>query len=205
MSSRHHKKSSRASGHALPSRVRIIGGRWRGVTLSFPASPTLRPTPDRVRETLFNWLQPVIVEARCLDLFAGSGALGIEALSRGAAEVEFVDSDPMIGRHLAATLRQLGVNQPLVSTTGALQFLDAPPRPFQVAFLDPPYAAGLLEPACALLAQGWLTPGAYIYLECPASSGLPALPPGWVVHRAKRAGQVGYHLLRNPTSGGAVS
>jgi 16S rRNA (guanine966-N2)-methyltransferase len=200
MSSRDHKKTLRPSGGALPSRVRIIGGRWRGIPLSFPALPALRPTPDRVRETLFNWLQPVIVEARCLDLFAGSGALGIEALSRGAAEVEFVDRDPLIGRYLRSVLTRLGMPQPSVSTAEALQFLSAPPRPFQIVFLDPPYAAGLLEPVCARLEQGWLAPGAYIYLECPAESGLPTLPPSWVVHRAKRAGQVGYHLLRNPTS-----
>ena len=200
MSSRHHKKTSRPTRGALPSRVRIIGGRWRGVPLAFPTLPALRPTPDRVRETLFNWLQPVIAGARCLDLFAGSGALGIEALSRDAAQVEFVHSDPVVGKHLANVLQHLGVTQPSVSSADALRFLSSPARPFEIVFLDPPYASGLLEPVCAQLAQGWLAQGAYIYLECPAQSGLPALPTGWVVHRAKRAGQVGYHLLRNPTS-----
>jgi 16S rRNA (guanine966-N2)-methyltransferase len=200
MSSRHQKKDSRPTGRVLPSRVRIIGGRWRGVPLSFPSRPALRPTPDRVRETLFNWLQPAIVGARCLDLFAGSGVLGIEALSRGAAQVEFVDHDPQVGKHLAGVLRQLGVAQPSVSIADALQFLGRPAHAFEIVFLDPPYASSLLEPVCARLAEGWLAPDAYIYLECPAQSGLPTLPSGWVVHRAKRAGQVGYHLLRNPTS-----
>src|SRR5688572_17916471 len=109
MVSRQHRHTSHRSNAALPSRIRIIGGRWRGVPLAFPALPQLRPTPDRVRETLFNWLQPVIVGARCLDLFAGSGALGLEALSRGAANAVFVDRDPQIGRHLTAALAQLGV------------------------------------------------------------------------------------------------
>jgi 16S rRNA (guanine966-N2)-methyltransferase len=199
MNSRHHKKTSRPGG-VQSSRVRIIGGRWRGVPLAFPALPALRPTPDRVRETLFNWLQHVVVGARCLDLFAGSGALGIEALSRGATAVDFVDRDPVIGNHLEQVLRHLGVPQPSVTNADALQFLSAAPRRFEIVFLDPPYAAGLLEPVCARLAQGWLVPDAHIYVECPADSPLPVLPAGWVVHRAKRAGQVGYHLLRNPAS-----
>ena len=196
MSPRHQKQSARTGGR---SRVRIIGGRWRGVPLTFPAMAQLRPTPDRVRETLFNWLQPVIAGARCLDLFAGSGALGIEALSRGAAQVAFVERDPTVGRHLSSELRRLGVAEAHVTVSDALQFLSGAAQPFDIVFLDPPYAADLLEPACRLLAQqGWLAPDAHIYLECPAQGGLPVLPAGWLVHRAKRAGEVGYHLLRTP-------
>lgn len=199
MSSRYHKNTSHPGG-SKAGRVRIIGGRWRGVPLTFPAVPGLRPTPDRVRETLFNWLQPVIVGARCLDLFAGSGALGIEAMSRGAAEVEFVERDPAIVQHLNGVLQHLRATHCTVHHADGLQFLNAPPRAFDIVFLDPPYAARLLEPTCARLAHGWLTADAYIYLEAPAADPMPVLPAGWVTHRAKRAGQVGYHLLRNPTS-----
>jgi 16S rRNA (guanine966-N2)-methyltransferase len=205
MISRHYRHTSRRSSAALQSRVRIIGGRWRGVPLSFPALPHLRPTPDRVRETLFNWLQSAIVGARCLDLFAGSGALGIEALSRGAGSAVFVDREPQIGKHLSAVLAQLGTNgegevAATIEVADALAFLERPAQAFDIVFLDPPYAADLLAPVCRRLAgAGWLARDAYVYLECAAQASLPVLPEGWVVHRAKRAGQVGYHLLRNLT------
>lgn len=183
----------------MPNRLRIIGGRWRGVPITFPPHATLRPSPDRVRETLFNWLQPVIADALCLDLFAGSGALGIEALSRGASHVVFVESEPRTGRHLEETLRRLGAAQAEVEIGDALKYLDGTPERFNVVFLDPPYAAGLLQEVCDKLAlRGWLAAQAFIYLECPADQGLPTLPAGWSVRRAKRAGQVGYHLLRSP-------
>jgi 16S rRNA (guanine966-N2)-methyltransferase len=182
----------------MPNRLRIIGGRWRGTRVTFPPLPALRPSPDRVRETLFNWLQPVIAQARCLDLFAGSGALGIEALSRGASRVDFVDSEPQIGRHLQETLRRLGTVDGIVHTADALRFLDKPPaQGYDVVFLDPPYASNLLPAICRQLGRdGWLVRDALIYLECPADRPLPELPAGWQIHRSKRAGQVGYHLLR---------
>lgn len=183
-------------GKSRPNRLRIIGGRWRGVPITFPSVPGLRPSPDRVRETLFNWLQPVIVDARCLDLFAGSGALGIEALSRGAASVCFVDSDVRAGRHIEQTLERLDASGGVVQVGSALKFLDGPPHAFDIVFLDPPYASGLLAEACSRLSRGWLTDDAYIYLENPADRPLPPLQPGWSVHRSKQAGQVGYHLIR---------
>jgi 16S rRNA (guanine966-N2)-methyltransferase len=148
-----------------------------------------------VRETLFNWLQQPIVGARCLDLFAGSGALGLEALSRGAAHVAVVDREPQIGRHLSQTLERLGSRDATVVVEDALRFLSRPPQPFDIVFLDPPVDLGLLEQAGSRL-QGWLTPGAYIYVECPADRSLATLPVQWRVQRTKRAGQVGYHLLR---------
>lgn len=190
-------KSARANtGKAQSNRLRIIGGRWRSVPITFPALEAVRPSPDRVRETLFNWLQPVIVGARCLDLFAGSGVLGFEALSRGAASVDFVDSEAAIGRHLDATLERLRATGGAVHVADALRFLDRAPRPFDIVFLDPPYASDLLSAVCSRLAAGWLAPDAYIYLECAADRGLPGLPAHWSVHRTKQAGQVGYHLLR---------
>lgn len=182
---------------ALPNRVRIIGGQWRGMRIDFPPLPGIRPSPDRVRETLFNWLQHSIAGARCLDLFAGSGALGIEALSRGAAHVTFVDREARIQRHLTATLQKLGAADVVVRAADAMQFLEGPRQTFDVVFLDPPFASDMLQDVCNALATGWLSKGAYIYLECPSEMPIPALPPGWSVHRSKRAGQVGYHLLRS--------
>ena len=180
----------------LPNRLRIVGGRWRGSRIDFPAIDAIRPSPDRVRETLFNWLQTRIVGARCLDLFAGSGALGIEALSRGAAEVTFVDREPQIGRHITQTLQRLGSIGATVQVEDAARFLGRAPSRFDVVFLDPPFASALLQIAFDKLPQGWLADDAYIYVECPADVPLPPLPTGWTVYRSKQAGQVGYHLLR---------
>jgi 16S rRNA (guanine966-N2)-methyltransferase len=190
-------RASRSSASALANKLRIIGGRWRGVRIAFPSAPTLRPSPDRVRETLFNWLQHDVAGSRCLDLFAGSGALGIEALSRGAAHVAFVDADPQVGRHLRATLHKLRVAaEASVHTGDALKYLDGVAQLFDIVFLDPPFQSSLLPKAIGRLTGGWLAPKAYIYLECPAQTALPELPAGWSVHRSKRAGQVGYHLLQ---------
>jgi 16S rRNA (guanine966-N2)-methyltransferase len=187
-----------AAQKSMPNRLRIIGGRWRGARVTFPSLPSLRPSPDRVRETLFNWLQPVVVQARCLDLFAGSGALGIEALSRGAAHVDFVDSETQVGRHLLETLQRLGAANGVVHVADALRYLDKRPgQSYDIVFLDPPYASDLLPAICNKLGQdGWLASEALIYLECPADRPLPQVPGAWRIHRSKRAGQVGYHLLR---------
>jgi 16S rRNA (guanine966-N2)-methyltransferase len=193
---RNSKRPAKSQANVLPNKLRIIAGRWRGVPISFPPIPELRPTPDRVRETLFNWLQPTIVGARCLDLFAGSGALGFEALSRGAREVVCVDRDREVVRHLQATAQRLRAEGFESIAAEAVEFLARPAQPFDIVFLDPPYASNALREVPSRLAQGWLAPGAFIYLEAPAAAGLPALPSGWAVHRSKSAGQVGYHLLR---------
>ena len=189
------KKTAQTAQHA-PNRLRIIGGRWRGSRIVFPPLAAIRPSPDRVRETLFNWLQQQIVGARCLDLFAGSGALGLEALSRGAARVTFVDREPQIGRHLAQTLERLGNRDAAVVVEDAQRFLRRPAQTFDIVFLDPPFDSALLEEIAAGLERGWLAPGAHIYVECPADRPLATLPARWSVLRTKRAGQVGYHLLR---------
>lgn len=185
-----------ASRAALQNRLRIIAGRWRGIRIEFPPLQVIRPSPDRVRETLFNWLQQHVAGARCLDLFAGSGALGIEALSRGARHVTFVDREPQVVRHITATLQRLGSDAGTVVLDEALRFLDRPRQPFDIVFLDPPFASGLLQAVCDQLAAGWLAPGAYVYIECPADQPLPALPPGWSLWRSRCAGQVGYHLVQ---------
>jgi 16S rRNA (guanine966-N2)-methyltransferase len=149
-----------------------------------------------VRETLFNWLQTKVVEARCLDLFAGSGALGLEALSRGAAHVAFVDREGAVVRHLKNALRMFQAANADVIATDAMAFLSGVPKAFDIVFLDPPFASDVLTKVCQRLNQGWLSKDAYVYLECSARSPLPVLPPGWLVYRSKRAGEVGYHLVR---------
>lgn len=183
------------------NRLRIVGGAWRGRPLRFPAVEGLRPTPDRVRETLFNWLQQTVPGSRCLDLYAGSGALGLEALSRGAAGAVFVDVAPAVVRHLGDRLRELGCDRGTVVRSTAERYLEGPARPFDVIFLDPPFAEPVLGDICRRIEQGgWLAPGGLVYLECPAAAGAPDLPAGWTLLRSKRAGEVGYHLARRDLS-----
>jgi 16S rRNA (guanine966-N2)-methyltransferase len=176
--------------------LRIIGGTWRGRKLRFPAAAAIRPTPDRVRETLFNWLQAAIPGAHCLDLFAGSGALGLEALSRGAAQVTFVDQDEAAAAALRALLIEWQAHDAQVVRSDALRFLGRPAQACDIVFLDPPFAGELLGRAAALLSErSWLKAGALIYVECAAREGLPPLPHGWQPLKAQRAGEVGYHLF----------
>jgi 16S rRNA (guanine966-N2)-methyltransferase len=180
--------------------LRIIGGTWRGRKWRFPASAAIRPTPDRVRETVFNWLGGRVAGARALDLFAGSGALGLEALSRGAVHVTFVEQDEAAVRELRARLAEWRASDAVVIRADALRFLAGAVRPFDLVFVDPPFASTLLVEAARLLAErGWLAPGALVYVECPARPGLPALPPGWQGLKAKQAGEVGYHLFAQHT------
>ena len=191
------------TNRAAQSRVlRIIGGTWRGRRLRFPPQEDIRPTPDRIRETLFNWLGPRIVGARCLDLFAGSGALGLEALSRGASQVTFVERDAVAARELRARLTEWGAVGAQVEQTEAVRFLKAAARPFDIVFLDPPFAAGLLPQVGQLLEeQHWLGANALVYVETNADDGLPVLPAAWQVTKTKQAGAVGYHLLTRGEAG----
>ena len=184
-------------GRGARSRVlRIIGGTWRGRRLRFPAQPGIRPTPDRVRETLFNWLGTRVPGSRCLDLFAGSGALGLEALSRGAAQVTFVENDAVAVRELRACLAEWRASGALVEQADALRFLTGSSHPFDLVFLDPPFASTLIEESSRLLEERhWLAAHALVYVETDAGAGLPPMPPSWQLTRAKQAGAVGYHLL----------
>ncbi len=190
----------RGAGQASGSgRLRIVGGRFRGRRLPIPDQPGLRPTPDRVRESLFNWLAPLLPGSRCLDLFAGSGALGLEAASRGAGEVVLVEHSEPVASQLRSNVLALGAEGILVVRAEALTWLGKDPSPFHVVFLDPPYAAGLLGPACERLAHaGWLAPAARIYLETDARSGFPVLPPDWTLVRERTAGQVRFGLALAP-------
>ncbi len=178
--------------------MRIIGGRHRGRRLTFPDLPGLRPTGDRIRETLFNWLQPMLPGARCLDLFAGSGALGLEAASRGAGEVLLLDRAPQVVRQLREHIATLGLGQARVEQAHALEWLQsAPPGcAFDIVFLDPPFDAGLLEPCCRQLASsGLLAENARVYLETDVVESLPFFSQQWQVLHQKRSGQVAYALL----------
>lgn len=187
--------------HRLPRELRIIAGQWRGRKLRFPDRSEIRPTPDRVRETLFNWIGTRVRGVRALDLFAGSGALGLECLSRGATGVTFVDSDPRALQALRERLAEWGAQGATVERADARAWLAArraaTQPPFDLVFLDPPFAAGLLAGVARDLEAGdWLAPGALVYLEAPSDGDLPALPPGWELLRSGKAGAVGYHLLR---------
>lgn len=188
---------------AKSGQLRIIAGQWRGRKFSFPAQESLRPTPDRVRETLFNWLQTVVSGSQCLDLFAGSGALGFEAASRGANHVLMLEQDKVTVSALLQNAKLLDARQVEVRADNVLAFLktgrDAKARSYDLVFIDPPYRLGLVPTCCQLLeSDGWLSEGARIYFECDASETLEGLPLQWQCLKSKKAGQVGYYLyIRN--------
>lgn len=186
------------------STVRIIGGEWRGRKLSFPEIEGLRPTPDRVRETLFNWLQSYLPGARCLDLFSGSGALGIEALSRGAASVTFVDQAAEVVSQLRSNINLLKAQNAEIIAASALDWLDSrqPDQEarYDLVFMDPPFHKGMVAPICEMLEnRSLLREQAMIYIETEHSLTLDTLPANWALHREKTAGQVAYRLfVRQP-------
>ena len=174
--------------------IRIIGGQWRGRNLPVPEASGLRPTTDRVRETLFNWLAPRIHGARCLDMFAGSGILGIEALSRGAGWVDFLELSPSVARAIAGQLNKLNASQCQVSTANALGWQAE--TPCDVVFIDPPFDAGLADAALEhLLNSALVAPDSRIYLEVRASDQHTVTDPRLSVLRDKKAGDVHYRLL----------
>ncbi|WP_054177925.1 16S rRNA (guanine(966)-N(2))-methyltransferase [Trabulsiella odontotermitis] len=188
--------------HAGSGQIRIIGGQWRGRKLPVPDSPGLRPTTDRVRETLFNWLAPHMVDARCLDCFAGSGALGLEALSRYAASATLLEMDRNVSRQLQQNLATLKAANARVVNTNSLTFLAQPGTPHDVVFIDPPFRKGLLDETLHLLeSNGWLADDALIYVESEVENGLPPVPASWDLHREKVAGQVAYRLYHRETQG----
>ncbi|MEK9807347.1 MAG: 16S rRNA (guanine(966)-N(2))-methyltransferase RsmD [Halieaceae bacterium] len=177
--------------------LRIIGGDWRGRRLEFPSSPNLRPTGDRIRETLFNWLAPDIRGSRCLDLFAGSGALGLEALSRGASHCTFLETSAIAINVIGNHLTQLNAGgRGRVVNTNALFWQD---DPFDIVFVDPPFSEGLaIESLSHLINNRLLTDGALVYLEVPSTTSLENLPTCLSVVRDKRTGSVRYLLLEKP-------
>ena len=180
------------------NQLRIIGGEWRSRKLYFPDAPDLRPTPDRVRDTLFNWLASKIHGAHCLDLFAGSGALGLEALSRGARKSVFVDLHRSAIHSLQTNLQLLNATQQAsVIQSDAISFLQRPAEQFAIVFLDPPFQSDLLVQCIDLLeANHWLQQGALIYMEMARQTPLPVLPSNWTLLKEKTAGDVAYFLAQ---------
>ena len=183
----------------MQNKLRIIGGEWRSRVITFDDQPDLRPTPQRVRETLFNWLQPALLGSHCLDLFSGSGALGFEAASRGAKQVTQVEYNPQAVRKLQANAKSLQANQVAIVPMDVLRFLTGPAQTYDIVFLDPPFASDCAEQVCALLEQhGWLNADALCYIEVPAKRPLKVMPANWQPLKYKTAGEVGYHLyIRN--------
>lgn len=182
--------------------IRIIGGQWRGRKLPVPDSPGLRPTTDRVRETLFNWLAPSMVNARCLDCFAGSGALGLEALSRYASAATLLEMERGVAQQLQQNLVTLKAPQGKVVNTNTLTFLNQNGTPHDIVFVDPPFRKGLLDETLRLLeSNGWLADDALIYVESEVENGLPPVPVHWDLHREKVAGQVAYRLYHRTAQG----
>ena len=182
---------------ARPGRLRIVAGNWRGRLLEIADVPGLRPTSERVRETLFNWLSPRIGGARCLDLFAGTGALGLEALSRGATTVIFVEISRRAARAIEDNVKALNAEGAVVVNADARKFLrSAQPGSFDIIFLDPPFADDLLEDLCRLIDElGLLSPRGRVYLEQDKGKPEAILPAGWTTLRSKTAGQVRYSLV----------
>ena len=179
-----------------PGQVRIIAGQWRGRKLPVLALPGLRPTPDRLRETLFNWLMPMLPGAHCLDLFAGSGALGLEAASRGAASVLLIEQQAQSVTQLRNNIRTLNAPQLTVQQADALAFLQGPAQPFDLVFVDPPFQQNLLAPVCEALEQRhWLRPTAWIYLEMEKNLAM-SWPSTWTLLREQHSREIRSCLLR---------
>jgi len=197
-----HKRNKRGATSTAVSQLRIIGGKWRGRKLSFTPAEGLRPTADRVRETLFNWLAPDLRGARCLDLYCGSGALGLEALSRGAVHCDFVDTNTANVRQITAHLNVLqGLDRANCHAVDADTFLATAQRPWDIVFIDPPFGRGLAGGVCNTLQdRGLLRSAALLYLETGLQEAPPLLPASWVLHRDKTAGGVSYRLYHCPSN-----
>ena len=180
-------------------RLRIIGGEWKKRLIRFNGGADLRPTPDSVRETLFNWLSHVIFNAECLDLFAGSGALGFEAASRGARAVTLVEVHKTCCAQLKETTSLLRAQQVITHCAESLEWMTSCAQQFDIVFVDPPFGTGLVERSLRRLSRyQLLKPQARIYVECSADE-VPAIPEGWTLLRKKQTGQVSYRLYTNTT------
>ena len=178
--------------------LRIIAGRWRGRKLTVMDSAGLRPTPNRVRETLFNWLQASLSGANCLDLFAGTGALGLEAASRGVKKVTLVEFNNQAAKQLSQNCQQLGADNYQVVNEDAVIFLSGDLEQYDIVFIDPPYKSETWsEIARQLVLQNCLSVNALIYLEYPLTITRPLLPEHWQLIKEKKAGAVNYCLFKN--------
>jgi len=193
-------KKTTNRGVAGIGEVRIIGGNWRGRKLPVLNAEGLRPTSDRVRETVFNWLQFEVAGANCLDLFAGSGTLSFEALSREAKKASLLELDSVNAKQLKQNLQMLNVNCATVLHTDSLQWLSQPAKEaFDLIFVDPPFHKGLMQEAVdKLFTNGYITDQTWLYLEQEKQLDWPSLPEGWVGHREKATSQVRFGLFKKP-------
>jgi len=192
--------TNKNSSHQGPGFVRLISGRWKGRRLPVLDAAGLRPTSDRVKETLFNWLMQDVAGAKVLDCFAGSGSLGLEALSRYAESVLMLEKAPKAAALLLKHLQSLQAEQGQVKQTDTLQWLAKPAsEQFDLLFIDPPFRQNLAIPCCQLLAnQGWLKTNALVYLETEKELALEQMPAGWQLLKEKVAGQLAYRLWQTP-------
>ncbi len=180
----------------MTSGLRIIGGEWRSRRISFAAIDGLRPTPGRVRETLFNWLQFSITGARCLDVFAGSGILGIEAVSRGAASALLIESNVRACAAITAAIQALATQRVQLLQGNAIVLLATAPKDgYDIVFLDPPFRMGLVSMVVDRLeSYGWVVSGSKVYIEQERDSRFLELPPNWRILKRQNAGDVAYYL-----------
>jgi len=182
------------------NRLRIIGGEWRSRMLPIADVEGLRPTTDRVRETLFNWLQPYVPAARVLDMFAGAGALGFESLSRGASEAVMLEKHAKAAKQLKLNAQTLGTTEAKIVATDALTWIEHESEPFDIVYLDPPFNKGLLPKAIERLDErGLIKNNGWIYLESEASLADLPIPKHWRLHREKKAGMVMLRLFQAET------
>ncbi|ETX12055.1 16S rRNA methyltransferase [Marinomonas ushuaiensis DSM 15871] len=188
------------NSQAKSSKLRIISGEWRSRQLPIPDVQGLRPTPDKVRETLFNWINHWIPGSNCGDFFCGSGALGLEALSRGAKHVTFVDNSRVVIQQMTDNLATLNATNADVTAQNAAVYLDSvTPTPLDIIFLDPPFRKGWLGQIIPLLEKGWLADHALVYIEMEKEADLPPLPAHWSLLKEKNAGQLVYRLFEIET------
>lgn len=180
----------------MENKLKIIAGEWRSRQLTFVDASGLRPTPARVRETLFNWLQHEIIASKCLDLYAGSGSLGFEAASRGAKSVVMVEKNPQTCRLIKENIVKLSADQITIKQTDVFKFLSEDSTQFNIIFLDPPFKKDLVHQSCHWLEdKNWLAPAAKIYVEVENRLLLNNMPSNWLCLKNKKAGEVGYYLF----------
>ncbi|MFC3025194.1 16S rRNA (guanine(966)-N(2))-methyltransferase RsmD [Vibrio zhugei] len=199
MARRPHKKP--ATNTNSLGQVRIISGLWRGRKLPVHDAQGLRPTTDRVKETLFNWIAQEIPQSRCLDIFAGSGGLGFEAASRQATQVTMLEMNRQVYQQLTRNVAALNAECIDVHHTDSLSYLDKPGQAYDIVFIDPPFRQGLIDEVITRLENHhWLTPNALIYIETEKELVLPPMPKHWQLLKEKQAGQVSYRLFERSES-----
>ncbi|WP_341508827.1 16S rRNA (guanine(966)-N(2))-methyltransferase RsmD [Photobacterium damselae subsp. damselae] len=196
MTKRRQQTGKKPQNNCQSGFVRIISGQWRGRKLPVHDVEGLRPTTDRVKETLFNWLAQDIYQAKCLDLFAGSGSLSFEALSRGAESLTMIELDQKAAAQLKQNLTAIGATNATLHNTNSVNFLNQAGTPHDLVFIDPPFRKDLIQQVItALEANHWLSPNALIYIEAEKELGSIDVPPSWHLYREKTAGQVCYRLF----------